>query len=166
MELPQPGAPTCSSGGPARPAQRRHSHIRGHTICISKFSTEHGGPEKPRGPKSRPVRCPNYYTRVITPSLSEKQPGLSRQLGRVSEEPGSRACLPPPLKQQWRKLSSLDRPQQLLWLRPWKCISGTGGAICAQTPAPLHPAFPDPFRPFPPKSTAQCGRGRVSRGAK
>lgn len=77
-ERPRPGAPTCGSGGPARPARCRHSHTRGRTVCISKTSTEPGGPEIPPRPSGL-ARCPHSYTRVSIPRPLEKPPGLGRR---------------------------------------------------------------------------------------
>lgn len=131
----QPAAPTCGSGGPARPAHCRHSHIRGHTVCISKISTDTGAPEnslRPQGFGEGPARCFQYYILAGTQRLLEKPPGpwppaswggsQNPSWRSLTLEPARLPTYRPHPPGQRRKLSP-GTAAGAPW--PWKYIPGT-----------------------------------------
>lgn len=127
-ERSRPGAPTCGSGGPARPARRRHSHSRGHTVCISKISTEPGGPENPRMLLEGPARCPRYYSRASTRVFWRSHQDSAAAGWGGPQNPPRRSLALGPARSRFAPSSNRGkfRPEQLLGLRrPWKYISGT-----------------------------------------
>lgn len=137
------------------------------------------GPKNPEALRAlekalrRACKVPSFLHPGQRSSLLEKPPALSlcglRRVSKpVSEKPGSRVGLPPPLtQQQRRKLSSQDRREQLLRLRPWKYISGTRRRHLRSDRSPGSTRLPQlGFGSFPPKPTAECGRGPIPRGEK
>lgn len=163
----QPAAPTCGSGGPARPAHCRHSHIRGHTVCISKISTDTGAPEnslRPQGFGEGPARCFQYYILAGNQRLLEKPPGPWPPASwGGSQNPSWRSLtLEPALLPTYRPPPQGNGgnflPEQLLGRRGLGSIfqarGGANGALTA-TPAPLCG-----FGSFPPKSIAKCAEAR------
>lgn len=150
-ERPQPGAPTCGSRGPARPARCRHSHTRGHTVCISKISTEPDGPEIPPR-RSGPARCPHSDTRASIPRLWEKPPGLGRRgPGSVSKPVLETPAL--------GLLASASPPAATEEIFAGNSCCGCGGlgsvfqarggAIVARTATPAPPGSPARVQAFP-----------------
>lgn len=123
---------------------------------------------RPSGPWRRACEVSSFLHRGQRSRLLEKPAGLGlcgleRVSELVSEKLGSRSGSPPPLtQQQRRKFLSQDRREQLLWLRPWKYISGTRRRHLRSDHSPGSPRLPQlGFGPFPPKSTTECGPGPV-----
>lgn len=149
------------------------THSRGHTVCISKISTEPGGPENPRrplGPRRRACEVPSLLLRgQLSASFEE-----AARTGPLRAGKGLKTHL----GGAWLSglLAPASPPAGTEEIFAGNSCSGCGGlevyfrhaaAPSSLAPQPLlHPAPQLGFGPFPPKSTAEGGRGRVSRRAK
>lgn len=136
--------PAAAGDQPGLRAVSTHS-VRGHSMYFKIFHRAQwpGKTPRPLGFREGPVHYSHCHTRAgysLSFGGAWRIPPLQARKGLKTlsqKKPDSRSRSPQPLAQQQRgRLSSRNRPEQLLWLRSWKCISGARRRPLRSDPSP------------------------------
>lgn len=161
-ERPRPGAPTCGSGGPARPARCRHSLTRGRTVCISKISTEPGGPEIPpealRACEVPSFLHPGQHSTSFGEAAGTRPPRAGERLETVPESPALGLLAPASPPAATEEIFAGDSCSGCGGLE--SVFQARGGALVARTATPGLARLPSSgsglSRPNPQQSAAEA----------